>query len=181
VEAFLAGEYDQATPSATFLGATTPLENPVAVGQPRVEQFAFLRLGGIAALRARVSFQTERVRFSLAGGFGISVKDMLLERQTASNSNNQNAFVDKSGHTYVSPALAGDVSIALRVSPTIAIALGAILWFETAGSGPVSNASPNQYLAGGQTTPVALPTPGYHFASDAQTFIGPYLGLQFGP
>ena len=49
VEGFLAGEYDQATPSATFLGATTPLENPVAVGQPRVEQFAFLRFGGMAA------------------------------------------------------------------------------------------------------------------------------------
>ena len=181
IEAFLAGEYDQATPSATFVGATTPQENPLAVGQPRVEQFAFLRLGGVAAVRARLSAQTERFRFSLAAGFGIAFKDMLLERQTTSNSNNQNSFVDKSGHTYVSPALAGDLSVAVRINPTIAVALGAVLLFETAGQDVVSTPSGTQYLAGGQTGPVPLPTPGYHFATGAQTFVGPYLGLQFGP
>jgi hypothetical protein len=181
VEAFLAGEYDQSTPSATFIGATTPLENPLAIGQPRVEQFAFLRFGGVAAVRARISAQTERVRFSLAAGFGISFKDMLLERQTTSNANNQNGFVDKSGHAYVSPALAGDLSIAYRASPTLAIALGAVLLFESAGSDLTSNADGSQYLAGGKTGPVPLPTPAYHMAAGAQTFVGPYLGLQFGP
>jgi hypothetical protein len=182
IEGFLAGEYDQSTPSATFLGATTPLENPIAVSQPRVEQFGFLRFGGVAALRARVSVQTERVRFSLAGGFGISVKDMLLERDTTSNSSSKNTFVDSSGHIYVSPALAGDISVALRVSPTMAVALGAVLWFETAGSNLVSNSSGKELLVGGASnSPAALPTPSYHFASGAQTFIGPYIGLQFGP
>jgi hypothetical protein len=181
VEAFLAGEYDQSTPSATFVGATTPLENPLAVGQPRVEQFAFLRLGGIAALRARVSAQTERFRVSLAAGFGISFKDMLLERSATTNSGAQNAYVDKSGHTYVSPAIATDLSVSLRVNPTLAIAIGGLVWFETAGSNVTSAPSANQYLAGGATPATPIPTPAYHFATGAQTFVGPYLGLQFGP
>jgi hypothetical protein len=106
---------------------------------------------------------------------------MLLERQTTSNANNTNGFVDKNGHTYVSPALAGDLSIAYRFSPTMAVALGAVLLFETAGSDVTSTADGSQYLAGGKTGPVPLPTPAYHLATGAQTFVGPYLGLQFGP
>ncbi len=182
IEGFVAGEYDQATPSATFVGAATPLENPVAVGQPRVEQFGFLRFGGMGAVRARVSVQTNLIRFSAAAGFGLAVKEMLLERQTASNSNGQNAFVDKSGHAYVSPALSGDLSLSLRASATLAVALGALLWFETAGSSVLSNSSSNEYLGGGGGAPAsALPTPSYHMATGARTFVGPYLGLQFGP
>jgi PEGA domain len=181
VEAFLAGEYDQSAPSATFVGATTPLENPLAVGEPRVEQFGFLRFGGTGAIRARVSAQTDLLRVSLAAGFGLSIKDMLLERQTQSNSGNTNAYVDKSGHTYVSPAISADLAVSLRATHSIAIALGVALLLENAGSNLTSNPSSNQILGGGAAPPVPLPTPAYHFASGAQTFIGPYLGLQFGP
>jgi hypothetical protein len=180
VEAFLAGEYDQSTPSATVVGGA-PLQNPLAVSQPRVEQFGFLRTGGMAALRARVAFQTKAFRLSAAAGFGISVKDMLVERQTTSNSNGRDAFTDSSTHIYVSPALSGDLAVAWRVTPTLALALGAILWFETAGANLVSNPDGTRELAGGATAPVPLPTPGYHFASGPQWFIGPYVGLQFGP
>ena len=67
-------------------------------------------------------------------------------------------------------------------NPTIAVALGAVLLFETAGASVVSNPSGSQYVAGGASGAVVpLPTPGYHFATGAQTFIGPYIGLQFGP
>jgi hypothetical protein len=183
VEGFLAGEYDESTPSATFTGPTSPLENPLAVGQPRVEQFTFARFGGTAAVRARISAQTDLLRVSLAAGVGISVKDLLLYRQTESNSGNQNAYVDKSGHTYVSPALSIDLSVSLRAGKTTAIALGVATLFENAGQtliAPAQN-SPPQLLAGGQTNPVPLATPAYHLASGAQTFIGPYIGLEFGP
>ena len=177
VEAFLAGEYDQSTPSATFVGATSSLENPLTVGQPRVEQFGFLRFGGLGAIRARVSAETTRFRFSFAAGFGLSVKDMLLERQTATNSNATNSYVDKDGHAYVSPALSGDLSVAFRTSSTLAIAVGAFLWLESAGSNLTSNPNGQVLLSNGQP----LPTPAYHFASGAQVFLGPYVGLQFGP
>jgi hypothetical protein len=180
VEAFLAGEYDQSTPSATFVGTATPLENPLAVGEPRVEQFAFLRFGGMGAVRARVSFQTDLVRVSLAAGFGLSIKEMVLERQTQSNSDNANAYV-KNSSAYVSPAISADLAVSLRATKTLAIALGVTTMFENAGSNLTSPASTNQILGGGASPPTPLPTPAYHFASGAQTFIGPYLGLQFGP
>jgi hypothetical protein len=181
VELFLAGEYDQTTPSATFVGGT-PLENPLAIGVPRVEQFAFLRFGGIGAIRARLSGQLgDRVRLSLAAGFGLSVKDMLFERDSKSNSGAENIYTDKSGHTYVSPAISLDGSVALRVTPTLAIALGVMGWFENAGQNVQSNASPNQYIGSSGATPTPISTPSYHLASSTQVFIGPYVGLQFGP
>jgi hypothetical protein len=182
LEAFFAGEFDESTPSATFNGATQNLENPAAVGLPHVEQFAFLRFGGMAALRGRVSVQAKRLRGSLAAGFGIAYKDMLFERDTKTNAGTENVYTDKSGHGYVSPALSIDLSVSLRVSPTTAIALGGMLWFETAGAGVESNSDPNQVAAAsGSKVVTAIPTPGYHLATGAQTFIGPYLGVQFGP
>jgi hypothetical protein len=181
IELFLAGEYDQNTPSATFLGPTSPLENPLAVGVQRVEQFAFLRVGGMGAVRARLSFQTERIRGSFAAGFGLSVKDMLFERDTKSNNGGENVYTDKSGHTYVSPALSLDASIALRVSPSVAVALGLMGWFEAAGQSVQSKASPDAYIGSGSVTPVPISTPSYHLATSTQIFVGPYLGLQFGP
>jgi len=181
VELFLAGEYDQTTPSATFVGPTSALENPLAVGVPRVEQFAFLRLGGMGAIRARLSFQSERLRGSVAAGFGLAVKEMLFERDSKSNSGGENIYTDKSGHTYVSPAISVDASIALRVSPSLAVALGAMGWFENAGQNLQSNASGSAYIGSSSVTPTPIPTPSYHLASGTQVFIGPYVGLQFGP
>ena len=81
---------------------------------------------------------------------------MLLERQTASNSNNQNAFVDKSGHTYVSPALSdGSLGRASPEPDDRDRARCDPLVRDRGGERHVSNASANQYLAGGATTPVA--------------------------
>jgi hypothetical protein len=185
VELYLAGSYDQTTPSATFLQASSAVENPLAVGVPRVEQFAFLRFGGLGAVRARVSFQTARVRGSFAAGFGLAYKLMLFERDSKANVPGwENTYTDKSGHSYVSPAISLDGSISLRVSPTAAVALGLMLMFETAGSDLQSNPSGNQVI-GSSGPPVVggapITTPAYHLATGAQTFIGPYIGLQFGP
>ncbi|MGO8996150.1 MAG: PEGA domain-containing protein [Polyangiaceae bacterium] len=185
IEAFLAGEYDEATPSATFIGATTPLENPLAVGEPRVEQFTFIRFGGMGAIRARISAQTNLLRFSFAAGFGLSIKDIFLIRQTQSNSGGQNTYPNSSplgyGQIYVSPALSGDLSLAIRASKTIAFAVGVVGMFESAGSNLTLPSSSTQALGGGAQPPSPLPTPAYHLATGAQTFIGPYIGLQFGP
>ena len=181
IELFFAGEYDQTTPSATFLGPTSNLENPLAAGVQRVEQFAFLRLGGMGAVRARVSFQSRRIRGSFAAGFGLSFKDMLFERDSKSNNGGENIYTDKSGHTYVSPALSLDGSIALRVSPSVAVALGLMGWFEAAGQGVQSKPSPDAYIGSSSVTPTPIATPAYHLASSSQLFVGPYIGVQFGP
>ena len=55
IEAFIAGQYDQTSPSATFIGSTSAITNPLLIGQPHVEQFGFIRYGGVAAVRARLS------------------------------------------------------------------------------------------------------------------------------
>jgi hypothetical protein len=181
VELFLAGEGDQATPSATFIGGSA-LQNPLAVGNPHVEQFGFARVGGMGAVRVRASLQTDRIRGSLAAGAGFALKDFVFfGRDTKSNSGGENTYTDRSGHTYLSPAVSLDGSIALRLSPATAIALGLMMMFETAGSDVQSSPNGSQYIGGGQAPPAPLPTPAYHFATGAQTFIGPYLGLQFGP
>ena len=41
--------------------------------------------------------------------------------------------------------------------------------------------SANEYIGSLSVTPVPIATPAYHLASGTQVFIGPYLGLQFGP
>ena len=181
VELFAAGEADQATPSATFIGASNPLQNQLTVGNPHVEQFGFVRFGGMGAIRARVSLENKYVRASLAAGVGIAAKLMEFDRKTKSNAGGVNEYTENSGHTYVSPALSVDGSIAYRFNRGLALALGVQLMFETAGDGPATSANGNQYIAGGNSTPFPLTTPSYHLASGAQTFVGPYLGLQFGP
>jgi hypothetical protein len=67
------------------------------------------------------------------------------------------------------------------VTPALAIALGLTGWFEAAGQGVQSKASPDAYIGSASVTPVPISTPSYHLASSTQIFIGPYLGLQFGP
>ena len=64
----------------------------------------------------------------------------------------------------------------------MAISLGGILWFETAGSDTRSAPKSDRIMTGGGSgRPVPLATPTYRIASGPQTFIGPYLGIQFGP
>jgi hypothetical protein len=181
VELFLAGMADEATPSATFVSPSSPLEAPT-YGPARVEQFLIVRYGGMAAVRARLSGELgDRVRLSLAAGFGVSWKNMLFERDTTSNQGAQNVFTDKSGHSYFSPALSIDASASLRVSPTLAIALGLMTMLETAGQSVQTTASTSQYIGSQTVSPQAIQTPAYHLASGTQVFLGPYVGLQFGP
>jgi hypothetical protein len=180
LEVFLAGMYDQASPSATFDGVPREGQNPLAASVARTEDFTFIRFGAMAALRARVSFQSSRVRGSLAAGFGVSVKDMLFERKAQTADGMKNTYVDKSGRTYVSPALSIDGSIALRLTPSVALALGALAWIETAGDDVRAAGSKNEYI-GGNGAAAPIPTPPYRLAQGTQFFLGPYVGMQFGP
>ncbi len=110
------------------------------------------RFGGLGALRARTSVQTRVVRASLAVGMGVS------ERVVG---------ISGSSTDYTSLVGLFDASIALRTSPTTAIALGCMGVWEDAGQGAVVVVSQSS-------------TPFYLF-SGSQYLIQPYLGLQFGP
>lgn len=110
------------------------------------------RIGGLGALRVRTSVQTRVVRGSLALGLGVS------ERVVG---------ISGSSTDYTSLTGLFDVSVALRTSPTTAIALGCMGLWEDAGQGAVVVVSQSS-------------TPFYLF-SGPQYLIQPYLGLQFGP
>jgi hypothetical protein len=178
IELFLYGGYDQTAPSATFDGTAKPGQNPLTASVPRVEQFYFGRVGGLAALRARVSWQSEAIRLSLAAGFGVSYKMMLFERNARTSDGLQNRYVDN--ESYVSPALAIDASVAFRSWGATWIAIGALGMLETAGQDTTAPASKNQYI-GSAGTAYPIPTPSYHLASSTQFFLGPFVAWHFGP
>ena len=84
---------------------------------------------------------------------------------------------------YVSPALTLEASLELRVTPTVAFTLGLLLWADNAsiaGTNDVAASSGRQlYAASGAPQPIE--TPQYHLATGPQVFLGPQLGMQFGP
>jgi hypothetical protein len=183
LELVLAGLGDVASQKATMTGKVGPNVNP-ALGKPaREETFLFVRAGGSAAIRARVQIQTEAFRVALAGGFGASYKVLNMTRdvEATDGSGLRSVPYVQTGVTYFSPAVTGDLSVQLRVSSTMAIALGTSLWIENAGSDVRAPGDSTQVLASSNQLPVPLDTPNYNLATGTQFFLTPYVGLQFGP
>jgi PEGA domain len=193
-ELFLAGGADTLSETAHFTesstGATSPLSLP-----PRDEKFTFVRAGGLAALRVRASVQWHLVRASIAGGVGLSYRLLFMKRDTNTTDGTNRIDVfspndDTKGFktiAYLSPALSIEGTLQLRVTPTLAIAVGLEMWADNASiagsnsSQPSSgrmlvNANPSAH-----EVPAPVSTPAYHLASGPQVFLGPMLGLQFGP
>lgn len=178
-EVFLGGLADGAVQRASFDGKGNAGQNPLLAAPARNERFTIARFGGIGAVRARAIFQGPALRASVAAGLGVAYKLMDMERKVTSAdgvTNAESRFVPDA-QSYLSPAISADAALQFRLSQTTAIALGLMLWAETAGSNTRSLPDPNQRMSNG----APLPTPSYHFASDAQVFLGPYVGMQFGP
>ncbi len=176
-ELFLAGMADSTTQRAHFDG-TGP--NPIASLPAREESFVFGRFGGMGAVRVRASVQTRMLRLSLAAGFGLSYKYMVMKREASTADGLRSADV-QSGVNYLSPGISVEVAAHLRVGRSAAISLGVMLWAENAGTDAKVGRRDDQLLAAPGREPQPLWTPDYTFARNAQYFIGPYLGMQFGP
>jgi hypothetical protein len=174
------------SPSAT--GATSPLSLP-----PRDEKFTFVRAGGLAALRVRAAVQWHLVRLTVAGGVGFSYRQLFMKRDTATTDGTDRIDVFSPNDdgknfktlSYVSPAISLEATVQLRVAPTVAIVLGLEMWGDNASiSGTtVTQASPGRFVGSlaSHVPPSAIATPAYHLASGPQVFLGPVLGMQFGP
>jgi hypothetical protein len=182
-ELLLGGMGDQVKQTATFTGTSSL---PTATGPARTETFNFARAGGVAALRARATFQTRAIRGTVAGGLGVSYKQMFMERDAVSASDSSLTAKYVPGSVgYLSPAITAEAAIQIRVTQTVAISVGGFLWADNAsiaGSNSVPAGS-QQLLSNGSSTPPPqpFPTPQYHLATGAQVFIGPFVGMQFGP
>ncbi len=178
-ELFLAGFGDANKQTAHFTGQSVPSQLPAST-PARSEAFQFVRGGGLAALRVRASFQNRLLRASVAGGLGLAYRQMFMKRDaTAADGSGQTATFVPDGVGYYSPAISISGEGQIRMSPTLALAVGVQLWADSASIGG-SNSSPapsqQQFLG---ATPI--PTPAYHLATGPQVFLLPYLGMQFGP
>ena len=183
-ELMLGGEGDSVKQTAVYTGNAT---SPTAAGPARTESFTFVRAGGVAAIRARATFQTRLVRGTIAGGLGVSYKEMFMDRDAtdASNSSLVSKYVP-GGVGYLSPAITIEAAFQLRLTQTVAISVGGLLWADNAsiaGSNSVAAPTTKQFLTNDSSSPPPelIPTPQYHLATGTQVFVGPFLGMQFGP
>lgn len=122
------------------------------------------RGGAVAALRARLAWQTPGVRFTLAGGLGAAVRAVRIVK----NGSVFDLFTGGSQETtYAAPAITIEGSIHWRVASATALSLGLIFWGENAGSGVLLGAQP---LTGDVRA-----------LSGTQAFLMPFLGVELGP
>jgi len=186
-ELMLAASGDTLTETAHFTNTGANTTSPLAL-PPRDEKFTFARVGGLAALRVRAaSTQGRLLRATIAGGVGLSYKKIFMERTTTTTdgTDRHDVFSPTStdGVAYLSPAITVEGALHLRVTPTIAIAVGMVMWADNAslwGSNSTPPAAARTLVAPGQL-PASIATPQYHLATGAQVFLGPFIGVQFGP
>ncbi len=178
-ELFLAGMGDSSTQKANYTGqaasgAILPASTPA-----RTESFNFVRGGGLAAIRARASFQNRLLRGTVAGGLGLSYREIAMKRSASDSAGDSNNYVP-SPAGYVSPAISLEGALQVRVTQTLAIAAGLLVWADNA-SFAGSNSAPAQKNLPFGSSGVTIPTPEYHYATGPQVTIGPFIGLAFGP
>jgi hypothetical protein len=200
LELFLQPGYDQTTPSVQYDASPVNLNADPA----RKEEYAFRRVGAATALRARLTMQTGRVRGSFAAGPGIAYRQVLFTRDTSATV----AGVDYSDHYfgssgYFAPDLSMDLHVGLRAARSFEILLGYQVLFESPrafGEKVTLQGDPCRQLINGSSPAGSIPTPGgalcaptvpgvtipvstptYQLLTGTQTFMGLYLGVQFGP
>jgi hypothetical protein len=185
-ELMLAASGDTLTETAHFTSTGATTTSPLAL-PPRDEKFTFARVGGLAALRVRATTQGHLLRATIAGGLGLSYKKLFMERSTTTTdgTNRSDTFSPTStdGVAYLSPAITIEGALHLRVTPTIAVAVGMIMWADNAsiwGSNATPASAARPVVAANQV-PALIASPGYHLATGPQVFLGPFLGMQFGP
>jgi hypothetical protein len=180
MELYLAGSYDQRTLTNEWGPAST--DPGIGPDPARTEEFRIRRAGGMALARVRLTWQSRRIRFGAVAGAGVSYRLMYLERDTTGKDGTRDIFVNESGASYVSPVIMVEPQIMYRITPGVAVSLGLQLFFETPSSFMNGRENPRtqpdrQHALGLR----GLTTPSYEIASDVQFFIGPTLGMMFGP
>jgi hypothetical protein len=179
-ELMVGGLADVTNQKAHFDGNLSNGQNPLVAAPARDEKFTIFRAGPIGAIRARATFQNRIVRGSFAAGLGLAYKVMFMQRKATSSDGALSDTFNPDSVSYVAPGISLDASIQLRVGASTALVLGAMLWAESAGSSAATAPDANRNI-GGNGTLVPISTPQYHLATGSQIFLGPYLGMMFGP
>lgn len=181
VELFLSGGYDVRTDKLDWNSAqiTGGLQNNPA----REEEFTVRRAGGLLLARIRVTKQWKKVRLTMPIGAGVAYRVMTLTRDArAKDPPNATDRFNSDGETYLSPAIMVEPSVGYRLSPGVAVTLG----FQFSMEAPATflNGDDNPSTKASQTHRLGaagISTPSYVLASGPQIFIGPTIGMMFGP
>jgi hypothetical protein len=178
IELFAGAQYDQSSPTLRWGASTT--DPGVGPDPARSEEFTVRRVGGFGVARVRLTFQGEKLRFSVAGGVGLSYRSMHMTRETTADANSavREAFVP-GAQGYLSPVLSLEPSLQYRLGPHTAVALGISMLVE---SPRAFDQIPTTKQEGGHSLgPSGLTTPAYELATGTQVFVGPFIGMMFGP
>lgn len=178
VELFFLGQYDEQSPALRWNASS--VDPGIGPDPARTEDFKIRRIGGLGAARVRLTLQGEKIRFSAAGGLGLSTRSLFLTRDTKSTADP--ALADKlvtDGQGYLSLALSLEPTIQYRLSESTALMLGLSLILDNPTSlDEVPRTAPegNHRLG-----PSGLSTPSYELASGTQVWTGLFVGMMFGP
>jgi hypothetical protein len=183
VELFAGAQYDETAPTLKWGPSST---DPGFGPDPaRTEEFKVRRAGGFGALRVRLTFQGEKLRFSAAAGVGLSFRSMVMTRDSTRDSDGAHDALVPDAEGYVSPVLSFEPSLQYRVGPHTAIALGLSVLAESPRAFdqiPTTKAEGKHGFSNGPAAPPSgLTSPAYELASGTQVFIGPFIGMMFGP
>jgi hypothetical protein len=181
LELALMGSAHAEDPRASFDGVHGSEINPLVATPAREEKFRIGRFGGGAAIRGRLWYNLPRVRFTFAAGPGLVYRTIAFERETTTPGG-YSGHVAEAGIDYFSPMLSLEAGANLMLGKSLGFSVGVLSWFETASDSGKSEARSNEALFRDEKSqPLPQATPAYDLANGSQWFIGPYLGLSFGP
>jgi hypothetical protein len=183
-ELFGAFTADQVKQSAHFNATMATASNPLST-PGRDEDFTIGRVGGIIAARARATMQWEKLRGTIAGGVGLAVKNMGVQRvATATDMSGATDKFTAGGAVYFGAALSVEAAVHYRVTPAIAISVGLEMLADSASMGGTTAVGPqpgHALVTSNMQVVTPIPTPQYNLATGAQVFLGPFVGMIFGP
>lgn len=179
IELFVEGAYDTRTLKNTWDSASAI--GAIGGDPARDEEFTLRRAGGVLAPRVRVTKQWRKFRITIPFGVGIAYRFMGVERYARAATTGAENRYNSDTATYVSPAILVEPSIGYRLSKGVAVTLGFRFLLEAPGTA-LDETNPTTQRGGVQRLGFeGLSTPAYELASNAQVFIGPTLGMMFGP
>ena len=173
---------DKASPQAHFDGVHGSSINPLVAQPARDEEFQIYRAGALGAVRVRGTFDLSSVRVTGAVGAGVSWKKLGMKRvvTTTDGTNATNEFVPDAV-SYWSPGVTLELGVLVPIGETTLLTAGAWFWAETASDKARTVPESDRVITSAGAPPRPLATPSYDLANGDQIYVGPYVGMQFGP
>lgn len=181
MELFVTAQYDTMSMRNDWDAAST--DPGIGPDPARTEDFTLRRVGGAALARVRLTHRWSKISASFALGAGLSLRVMSLQRLTEAKdgSGARDLFVSDSP-SYLSPIVGFEPSVSFRLSSGTALTAGAQLHLDAPATFLNGREGPTTEAGGRHSLGLrGLSTPSYELASNMQIFVGPFVGMTFGP